>query len=101
MKLRLVDLGTISGDRAYLFEGADPGPKCQLAMIGAIIEHPKAGVILYDVGAAANANELRHPAARESFPVTSYTDDNRLDKVLNKLGYELKDVKAIVLSHLH
>ncbi len=101
MKLRLVDLGTLSGDRAYFFEGVDPGSKCDLVMIGAIIEHPKAGVILYDVGPAANDNELRHPVARAAFPITSYTEDNRLDKILNKLGYELKDVRGIILSHLH
>jgi glyoxylase-like metal-dependent hydrolase (beta-lactamase superfamily II) len=70
-------------------------------MIGALIEHPKHGLILYDVGAAPNAPELWGEQLSDVFPRTHYEDENRLDRALQAVGYDIADIKAVILSHLH
>ena len=110
MKLHLMDFGELTADQGWFIEAAgvatqsNPTPEAmrrKLKMIGALIEHPKAGVILYEIGPAPNFQELWPGPVTEVFPITSYSEENRLDKQLEKVGYTLKDVKAIVIGHMH
>lgn len=110
MKLHLLNLGTIEYDLGFPMAGAGvstisqpnpPSARRKVAIIGALIEHPRIGPILFDTGAAPNASELWPAPVLELFAITHYGDENRLDTILGAAGYGLTDVKAIVLSHLH
>ena len=110
MKLHLMDFGELTMDQGWFLEGAgtstlsNPNPENvgrKAKMMGILIEHPKHGLILYEVGPGPNYKELCPGLLHEMFPITSYTDENRLDRQLKKVGYNLKDVSAIVLGHMH
>lgn len=110
MKLRLLDFGNIDYDEGFPLAGAGvstlsqpnpPAARRKVAIVGALIEHPKIGPILFDTGAAPNAKEVWPPIVFELFAITHYGSENRIDNILRSAGYDLKDVKAVVLSHLH
>jgi len=110
VKLYPLDLGNIEYDEGFPLAGAgvstlsEPSPaspRRKVAIIGALIDHPKIGPVLYDTGAAPNAKELWPPVVFELFAITHYGDENRLDTVVGAAGYGLDDIKAVVLSHLH
>lgn len=110
MKLSLLDLGEITSDPGWFFEGAgawmhshgQPSKDTRrLKMIGAVIEHPKHGVILYEVGPAPKWSEIWPEPVREVFPITRYNEENRLDRQLEKAGYPVSDVSAVILGHMH
>ena len=67
MKLRLLDYGALTADEGWVFEASgvatksNPAPESQrrdFQMVGALIEHPKSGLILYEAGPATNHAEL-------------------------------------------
>jgi glyoxylase-like metal-dependent hydrolase (beta-lactamase superfamily II) len=108
--MRLLDLGELCADQGWLFEGAgawsrsDPAPKPvvrRLRMYGVLLEHPQAGLILYEVGAPPNYEELWPASVLDVFPVTTYTEEHRLDRRLERLGHSLDQISAIVIGHLH
>ena len=110
MKLRLLDFGDITADDAWAFEGAGASTISSLKpdvlrrffhMTGVLIEHPKEGLVLYDVGPAPNFRELWPEPVQEVFGITRYGVENRLDKQLEKVGYTLKDISAVIISHMH
>jgi glyoxylase-like metal-dependent hydrolase (beta-lactamase superfamily II) len=110
MKLHLLDLGGIDYDEGWPLAGAGvstaselapASPRRRVAIIGALIEHPKIGPVLFDTGAAANFKELWPPVVQELFAITRYDDEHRLDVAVQAAGYGLEDIRAIVLSHLH
>ena len=70
-------------------------------MYGVLIEHPQAGLILYEVGGPPNYEELWPRGVLDVFPVTTYSDEHRLDHRLHQLGYDLDQISAIVIGHLH
>jgi glyoxylase-like metal-dependent hydrolase (beta-lactamase superfamily II) len=109
MKLHVMDLGAIEYDEGFVLAGAgvstasDPNPvspRRRVAVIGSLIEHPKAGLILFDTGAAPDARETWPAPVLELFSIT-HRDENRLDAAVAAAGYSLDDVSAVVLSHLH
>lgn len=110
MRLHLLDLGNIDYDEGFALTAAgasirsDPNPaspRRRVAVIGALIEHPKAGPILFDTGMAPNADELWPAPVLEAFHISHYGPENRLDAVVGGAGHALSDVRAVVLSHLH
>ena len=110
MKLHLLDLGNIEYDEGWPLaaagtstasEPAPASPRRRVAIIGALVEHPKIGPVLFDTGAAANYDELWPPMVQELFAISRDGDEQRLDVALQAVGFGLEDIKAIVLSHLH
>jgi len=110
VKLHLLDLGSIEYDEGWplaaagvstLSEPAPPPARRRVAIIGALIEHPKIGPVLFDTGAAAAFEELWPPVVQELFAITEYENEHRLDVALQAAGYGLEDIRAIVMSHLH
>ncbi|MEW6138731.1 MAG: N-acyl homoserine lactonase family protein [Thermodesulfobacteriota bacterium] len=110
MKLRLLDYGALTADVGWVIEAggvsthSDPSPLTQrrdYQMLGALIEHPKHGVIIYEAGPAPNWEDLWPQPVKEVFGITRYAEENRLDNLLKKAGYELKDVGAIIIGHMH
>ena len=110
MKLHLLDLGSIEYDEGWplaaagvstLSAPAPPPARRRVAIIGAVIEHPTIGPVLFDTGAAAGFEELWPPIVQELFAITEYENEHRLDVALQAAGYGLEDIRAIVMSHLH
>ena len=110
MKLRLLDYGALTADEGWVFEASgvamksNPAPPSQrrdFQMIGALIEHPKSGLILYEAGPAPNHAELWPEPVQEVFNITRYSEENQLEKQLEKAGYSASDVSAIIIGHMH
>jgi glyoxylase-like metal-dependent hydrolase (beta-lactamase superfamily II) len=108
--LQLLDLGRLTVDTGFFIRGAGcathsvPAPGAdvrEVAAIAAVIEHPTAGPILFDTGCARNAAAEWPPPAFEAFPVTSYDESHHLDKALQAAGYDVSDIQAVIMSHLH
>ncbi len=110
MKLRLLDYGALTADLGWVIEAtgvsthsapAPESPRREFQMVGALIEHPKHGVIIYEAGPAPNWEELWPDPVKEVFGITRYENENRLDVQLKNAGYDIKDVKAVIIGHLH
>jgi len=71
-------------------------------MISALIEHPTEGLILFETGAGANYPEVAGAPANDIFARVDYVKEEMdLDRAIAKTGHSIKDVKAIILGHLH
>jgi glyoxylase-like metal-dependent hydrolase (beta-lactamase superfamily II) len=110
VKLHLLDLGRLEYDEGWpLLAGGvstasapDPGAtRHTVAMIAALIEHPKVGPVLFDTGPPPNYTELWPPVVQELFHITRYDPEHRLDAALQAAGYGVDDIRAVVMSHLH
>ena len=110
MKLRLMDFGALTADEGWVFEAggvstlSNNDPKSlrrDYHMSGALIEHPKHGLILYEVGPAPTWAELWPEPVKEVFGITRYAEENRLDNILKQAGYTVNDVNAIIIGHMH
>lgn len=100
MKLYILDYGRLGIPLAWIFAGQGLEKKTSV-MMGALIEHPKEGIILYEVGPAAEYERYWPKPVLEVFPILEYKSENRLDNILTKMGYKLKDVSAIIVGHAH
>ena len=110
MKMYLLDFGELSFEPGFFLEMGscatldNPSPPHSLiraAMEGVLIDHPKDGLLLYEVGPPPNFKELWPEQVFQVFPVTKYSEDNRLDVILKKIGYSVGDISAIIIGHLH
>lgn len=110
MKLRLLDYGALTADLGWTMEAAGvsthsdnapESPRRDFQMVGALIEHPKNGLILYEAGPAPNWQELWPDPVKEVFGITRYTEENRLDNLLKAAGYTVNDVSAVIIGHAH
>jgi glyoxylase-like metal-dependent hydrolase (beta-lactamase superfamily II) len=110
MKLRLLDFGQLTADQGWFIEGAGTSlvsnqtpevVRKNLKMIGVLVEHPKNGVILYELGPAPNYKDFWPEPLLDVFPISCCTEENHLDKQLEKAGYSIKDVSAIIIGHMH
>jgi glyoxylase-like metal-dependent hydrolase (beta-lactamase superfamily II) len=110
VKLHLLDLGFLEYDEGWPLaaagvstrsEPAPASPRREVAMIAALIEHPKVGPVLFDTGAPPNFAELWPPVVQELFAITRYEPEHHLDAALEAAGFGIEDIRAIVLSHMH
>jgi glyoxylase-like metal-dependent hydrolase (beta-lactamase superfamily II) len=108
-KLQILDLGELRADEAHFFRytstasASNPHPHHDwrtLKMISALIEHPKHGLLLYEVGGGPNPDTQWGEAMLEYFPVT-YSDANRLDRAIAAAGHDIKDIQGVIVGHLH
>jgi glyoxylase-like metal-dependent hydrolase (beta-lactamase superfamily II) len=110
VRLHLLDLGVLEYDEGWPLAGAggstlsEPNPASArrgVAIIAALIEHPKAGPVLFDTGAPAKFRELWPPVVQELFAITGYEREHHLDVALEAAGFGVDDIRAVVMSHLH
>ena len=110
MRLHLLDYGALTADLGWVIEASGvstcsqskPDSKTrEFQMIGALIEHPKHGVILYELGPAPNYKELWPDPVKEVFYISRYSDENRLDSQIKNLGYDISDITAAIIGHMH
>ncbi|KAK6379788.1 hypothetical protein LTS17_005861 [Exophiala oligosperma] len=106
----LLNLGTIEIDANYVLAGhpnagsaSNPNPKHEridLVLIAVLIEHPKAGLILFETGCHDDMKEQWGPMYDVS-PRKNYTSHNTLPEQIAATGHDIKDVTAVLMGHLH
>ncbi|MET0887025.1 MAG: N-acyl homoserine lactonase family protein [Mycetocola sp.] len=109
-KISLLDLGRIDTDDGFFMRGcnaaieADPHPhyeRRRVAVIATVVEVPKLGPVLFETGCAQNAKEDWPAPAWQAFPINVYEEKHYLDVALGAAGYDIKDIRAVVMGHLH
>ncbi|ACP37320.1 beta-lactamase domain protein [Sulfolobus islandicus M.14.25] len=108
-KVYLLDQGKISADLAWFLptpmteeEMRNPKPRSwtDVSVMSAVIEH-KDGIILFDTGISEKVKEKWPQIALSVFPVTKFSDENRMENQLRQIGLKPEDIHFIVFSHLH
>ncbi|UIO98708.1 N-acyl homoserine lactonase family protein [Halobaculum sp. CBA1158] len=107
-KVTLVDRGRVRADRGYVIDGAsmasanDPSPeheRIEFVVWNAVIE---AGgtTYLWDTGVPSDAADAWPAPLYGAFEAYD-ADDHSLEGDLEAAGYDIADVDAVVMSHLH
>jgi glyoxylase-like metal-dependent hydrolase (beta-lactamase superfamily II) len=100
MKLYVLDFGRLGIPKGWFFK-AQPMEIKPSAMIGYLIEHPKDGLILYEVGPSPDYKKHWPKPVLDMFPILEYKNENRLDVILQKLGHKITDISAVIIGHAH
>jgi len=109
-KLWILNLGEMEADEAWIKRGANisslsnknpPNVRRRLAIVSALIEHPTAGLLLYETGCAEKLDVHWSPGMNDVFPRILYEDKHRLPKILEALGHKVSDISAVIMGHLH
>ncbi|CUM67376.1 uncharacterized protein PRCAT00005070001 [Priceomyces carsonii] len=114
-KVYLVTLGELEADASWFLEGANSQTKSQydqgivpshkrvrLQMYSVLIDHPNEGLILYEVGPGkAGWKEKWGDQILDNFCAPEEGQGQSLDIALNSLGYDIKEVKHVIIGHLH
>ncbi|EME78472.1 uncharacterized protein MYCFIDRAFT_36838 [Pseudocercospora fijiensis CIRAD86] len=78
-----------------------PAPRRKMVIISVLIEHPTEGLILFETGAGQNYPEVWGAPTNDIFARCDYTEEHELPAQIAKTGHEIKDVKAVIMGHLH
>jgi N-acyl homoserine lactone hydrolase len=65
-----------------------------------LIDHPQ-GRILFDTGCAPDSMQGKWPPHVAMMTTYTYTEEQRLDRQLKKIGFEPKEIGTVILSHFH
>ncbi|WP_267643204.1 N-acyl homoserine lactonase family protein [Haloarchaeobius amylolyticus] len=107
LDLTPVPRGHIVADESFLFEGtsvataSEPDPthdRRRCPVYNVVIDHPDA-TILWDTGSHPDAGDGHWPA--ELYDAFTHEDTRRLADDLDAVGYDIDDIDAVVMSHLH
>lgn len=83
---------------------SDPNPtnkRRDLALIAGLIDHPTAGLILFETGCAEDVDVKWGAPITDVFPRTTYNEEHKLPAAIKAAGYDIKDVKKVIIGHLH
>lgn len=72
-----------------------------MVIISVLILHPVDGLILFETGPGKDYPEVWGPQLIDIFARDGYTKDMELDAAIKKTGNDIKDVKAVIIGHLH
>ena len=70
-------------------------------MISVLIDHPIEGLILFETRAGKDYPTVWGAPLNDIFARVNYTEDHELSATIARTGNEIKDVKAIIMGHLH
>jgi N-acyl homoserine lactone hydrolase len=108
-ELTVLDRGTVKADMNYVVDGyamgsaGDPNPDHEYADFGSwslVIETPDA-TVLWDTGSHPEAGDGYWPRPLYEAFAHVDADEHDLETALDRNGYALSDVDAVVQSHLH
>ncbi|OQD70286.1 hypothetical protein PENDEC_c025G05240 [Penicillium decumbens] len=109
-KMHILDLGTLEADESWIIRGGNSSTlsnknpvnkRRHLVVLSALIYYPGVGLILYETGCAEDL-EVAWPApATDIFPRIEYSEEKKLPAAIKGAGYDIKDVKAVIIGHLH
>lgn len=95
MKVLFLDAGSIVIDQAQLMWNIGSGTPVRIPSYGVLVEHPD-GLFLFDTGF-----DLEHTNRVLPFELPEQTPQQTIPAQLELCGYETRDVKTLVNSHLH
>jgi len=72
-----------------------------LVMYCVLIEHPTEGLILWETGCGKDYPEVWGPEISDIFPRVKYEPEHELPAAIAKTGHNIKDVKQVIIGHLH
>src|SRR6187402_1117050 len=73
----------------------------EMVMISVLIEHPTEGLILFEVGPGKDYPAVWGPQLCDVLARINYAPDQELDAQIEKTGHNIKDIKAVIMGHLH
>lgn len=103
-------MGFIEADAGWFLRGggtstkSNPNPDAvrkQGVIVSVLIEHPTEGLILFETGGGKDYPEVWGAPLNDIFARVDYTEDHELPAQIKKTGHDIKDVKAVVMGHLH
>jgi len=109
-KMHFLDLGTLQADEGWLLRGqntstlSNKNPESKrrdLIVLAALIELPGFGCILYETGCAEDLEVAWGAPLTDVFPRTEYSENQKLPNAIKATGNDIKDVKAVIIGHLH
>jgi glyoxylase-like metal-dependent hydrolase (beta-lactamase superfamily II) len=108
-RIDLLDRGRVLADMNFVVDGYamgtadDPNPDHDIAEFvvwNAVVDHPEA-TVLWDTGSHPEAGQGYWPDGLYAAFKHVDADEHRLGDDLGDAGYDLDDVDAVVMSHLH
>lgn len=105
LRMSAMNVGPLSCSKSLLVAFAQGNVDVPTTSV--VIEHPKHGIVLWDTGindAVADpdrGDDYWGAGLRGAFGTHGFTRDHAVDRQLDKLGIQPKDVKYVVYSHLH
>jgi len=66
-----------------------------------LISHPTEGLVLFETGPGKDYPTVWGPQLNDIFAQENYSEDHELDAAIRKTGNDIKDIKAVVIGHLH
>ncbi|KAG0678786.1 hypothetical protein C6P40_000363 [Pichia californica] len=113
-KVFILKLGNLEADASYFFEHANVSLKStkdeaivherkNLQMYTVLIDHPISGLILYEVGPGKIGWESKWGAEiLDAYCRVNKDDETQpLDIAIKNAGYDINNVKHIIIGHLH
>ncbi len=114
-KAYILNLGYLEADLGFFFQGGNASllshkiegtqperERKQLIMYGVLIDHPSEGLIIWEVGPGKPGWEDRWAAGTyDAFCRVNPDTVQELDKAIADIGYDIKDIKHIIMGHLH
>ncbi|MBQ9068432.1 MAG: N-acyl homoserine lactonase family protein [Eggerthellaceae bacterium] len=110
MKVYVIDTGRLHNDMNLTFAQAvqatrdNPNPDIKWLhqpTYCALIQHPDAGWILFDIGTNPDVNEQVTPGIGAGWYHTIDEEDQTMVAQLAKLGLKPEDINYVVMSHMH
>ena len=108
-KIYLFDYGWLAGEMGWFMPNPGIYPECKEAKVpewvdipvsGALIEHDH-GLLVVDAGSPPDAEKVWGEGLWSVFPMTKFTDENRLENQIALAGYKPEDVNYLLFTHLH
>ena len=110
-KVIVLDLGSLVADLGWFIRGANgslasnpDGPakneRREITSYALLIDHPTEGLILFETGCGRDYVNHWGPVADVFAPAKS-EEKYELDTANKAAGYDIKDVKKVIMGHLH
>ncbi|KAI9694608.1 MAG: hypothetical protein M1822_000224 [Bathelium mastoideum] len=109
-KIWLLHVGNLEAEEGWFKRGggtstlSNPNPdreRRKLMIMSVLIEHPTEGLILFETGSGKNYPEIWGAPLNDIFARVDYDESQELDAQIEKTGHSIKDVKMVIMGHLH
>lgn len=90
--------------RVLLAPSATPNPnngRRELAIISVLIDQPTEGLILFEIGDGKDYPAIWGAFLNDIFARMNYSEEDELPAAIAKTGNHIKDIKAVIIGHLH